>query len=112
MASSTSCNGSGHLYDCNGTTRPEQGDPTIACTPFGAVGLASDGLTVQVSYCCTPFKSTSCKSDSTVQSCQDTALYGFSCAGKATPKADAPSLNCTTGAAGPNGTTQYCCTDG
>jgi hypothetical protein len=97
------CTGSAQGWSCTGSDTPDQDQTGLVCS----TGTAGNGDT---QYCCIPFTSTTCMQDSTVQGCQ-AGSYGFSCTGTDTPSQNDSSLDCSTGTAGNNGETLYCCSD-
>lgn len=101
--STVSCTSGSTGYSCTGSDTPDQDQSGLVCS----VGTAASGET---QYCCIMYSSSTCMQDSTVQGCQS-GSYGFSCTGSDTPQQGDPSLNCSTGTAGSNGETLYCCTD-
>jgi len=96
------CTGASIGFSCTGSDTPEQGDSSLVCS----TGTAGSGNTL---YCCIDNASTSCMQDSTVQGCSGSSV-GFSCTGTAPPSQSDSSLTCSTGVAGTNGQTLYCCT--
>jgi hypothetical protein len=103
--SSVSCTDSNATgYQCTSTVSPDQENTGIACSNGTADGSNTD-------YCCIPSSSSvTCTQDSTVSGCQ-AGSFGFSCTGSDTPSQEDSNLTCSTGTAGSNGATLYCCTD-
>ena len=101
--STVTCTGSAQGWSCTGSDTPDQDQTGLVCS----TGTAGSGNT---QYCCITFSSTSCMQDSTVQGCA-AGSYGFSCTSTDSPSQGDSSLNCSTGTAGNNGQTLYCCTD-
>jgi len=104
--SSMMCQRSAKAYACDGAKRPEDLDPTLACSALGLV----DQTQPSIEYCCIPFTKGACTPDSTVPGCLNQVLFGFSCTGNAKPSDAAASLTCVSqGSSG--STTSYCCED-
>jgi hypothetical protein len=101
--STVTCTGNAQGWSCTGSDTPDQDQSGLVCS----TGTAGSGNT---EYCCISYSSSTCMQDSTVQGCQG-GSYGFSCTGSDTPEQSDSSLNCSTGTAGSNGETLYCCTD-
>jgi hypothetical protein len=84
---------------CTGTATP---DPTLNCS----TGVPGAGSTTV--YCCGATTGPgTCAVDSSVTGCAGGST-GYSCTGVTRPDADG-SLQCSTGVAGANGSTAYCC---
>ncbi len=98
------CQSGSYGFSCTGSDTPDQADSSLDCST-GTPGNSGETL-----YCCIAYVSSTCMQDSTVQGCQ-AGSYGFSCTGTDTPSDSDSSLNCSTGTAGNNGETLYCCTD-
>ncbi len=104
--SNVNCSGGGFGFTCTSTDTPDQDDSSLECS----TGTASGSNT---QYCCIQYSSGSsnpCSEDDTVQGCQS-GSYGFSCTGSSTPQQQDSSLNCSTGTAGNNGDTVFCCSN-
>jgi hypothetical protein len=61
------CSGGAQVHSCTGPERPEQTDPSLACSSYGLVGLAGPDA-AEVDYCCIQLSTaaTSCKPDPAV----------------------------------------------
>jgi hypothetical protein len=96
----TGCVAGSTGYSCTGTATP---DPALNCST-GAPGTTS-GTTI---YCCGATSGPgTCASDASVTGCAGGST-GYSCTGVTRPDADG-SLQCSSGVAGVNGSTDYCC---
>jgi hypothetical protein len=105
MADSTvvGCTGTTTGYSCGGSAPPNASDPTLSCST-GVLGT-DDTL-----YCCADSDPPgTCMADATVTGCTGTTS-GYSCTGSAPPTASDPTLSCSMGVAGTDGTL-YCCAD-
>jgi hypothetical protein len=91
-------------YSCIGGVLPSSSDPTLACGA-GVAGPNGDAL-----YCCIGITSNTCAPDASVTGCTG-GSYGFSCTASDTPTQGNPALDCSTPAAGENGSSLYCCID-
>lgn len=101
-SSNVDCPGAATGYTCSGSSTPADNDSNLDCS----TGTADNGNT---DYCCISLNSSvTCGEDSTVQGCES-GSYGFSCTGSDTPDQDQAGLVCSTGTAGNNGETLYCC---
>ena len=89
-------------FTCSGPERPDDADSSIICnagTPSGS----------STGYCCTSaVLSPTCAPDATIETCGSLAI-GYSCAGDDSPGNSAPSLACSMGQVGSDGTTPRCC---
>lgn len=104
--STVDCSGGGFGFTCTGTDTPDQDDSSLECST-GTVNSSN------TQYCCIQYSSGSsspCTQDSTVTGCAS-GSYGFSCTGSSTPSQQDSSLNCSTGTAGSNGDTVFCCSN-
>jgi hypothetical protein len=118
----TGCQGDSYGFSCTGSDTPDQDQSGLNCST-GTAGNSGETL-----YCCTfgdydagtdssssddtstgDGSSNSCVQDSTV-SCTSPA-QGWTCSGSDMPQQTDASLSCSTGTAGSNGQTQYCCSN-
>ncbi len=98
----TGCTGNATGYSCSSTDTPSQADATLTC---GAGIAGANGLT---DYCCQVTGAATCAVDSSVTGCAGGSV-GYSCTGSDPPSASDSNLTCSTGVAGANGLTDYCC---
>jgi hypothetical protein len=95
-------------YDCSGSSRPEETDPSLACGGGIVVSDMPNSFNVTMRYACISFASKTCKR-AALSSCVAEGLFGFTCTGTSKPSDAAPALKCSLPMTGDAGAASFCC---